>query len=897
MHRSRYRLSYPFVLLLFVLAACVQEPLIQAFTASDTAVTAGTEVKLSWIASNFDTLTLTPSVDDVIGETSVTVRPSETTTYTLTASKGGSRESRELTVIVGEAPTVESFAFQPASAPVGGDATLSWNVANADSVTIDQGVGQQGAQGSATVSKPARGNYTYTLRAENEFGSTTETATLAVGAGPTIVSFSATPSKLPEEGGTVTLSWEIGEREGPLELSIDNGVGEVTGRSSVRVSLEESATFTLSATDDEGTSTASVTVAVGERPAITDFAASDTTVTAGAPVVLNWQVANTPVTLTLNGEPVSGNSTTVQPETTTTYTLRAVNEDGEDSESLEITVGAAPVITSFDASDDTVTAGTEVTLSWAASNFDTLTLTPSVGDVTGETSVSVAPQASTTYTLSASNDFGETSATTTVNVGTPPVVSFTVSPSTPIEEGDSAILNWTVTGEDVSVTIDNGIGSVPASGSESVSPTTTTDYTLTATSPFGTVTRQVTVVVSSGDRITFLIAGQSNAVGQGEITADCGNCESPISQVRMLGNDYIWKTATEPVDSNVNQIDTVSRDDSPGHSFGVKLGKELYNVTGSDVYLIPAAKGGSCLQSPCNEPLWEPLGATDRSTLFGSAVYRARVSAGTANNPPNGVDDEGGPATGVIWYQGESDAYDGDRENNFIVNTNEVMDEFRQNLGAIPTIYVQLALRRQDPTRNIDYQDIRERQRLMETGYGSQARPDFYMVVAHDLPMIDANHLNAEGQKILGERLALAYQEHVLEIPGVDGTGPRLVSIVREDDTHIKVTTTRTLTEDVDDDDYANYFLVYNNRVAITSGVSVERHPSDDRAVQITIPAGLTGSLSISYAPPTSRALNTQVTNVVKDAASGLPMPSFGDGEAGTDGQVGLPVPYTAETP
>ena len=325
--------------------------------------------------------------------------------------------------------------------------------------------------------------------------------------------------------------------------------------------------------------------------------------------------------------------------------------------------------------------------------------------------------------------------------------------------------------------------------SVSVSPSQTTTYTLTATNDYGTAnasgtgSASATVTLRSaptGDTITLLIAGQSNASSRAELT----NVESPIPQVRMFGNDYVWKQASEPTDSNLNQVDDVSMDDGDGftygagHSFGVRLGKDLYNATGNDVFLIQSAKGGSCLK-PCADGDWAvPSNRLNRNTLFGSANYRAKVSAGTVPNPvTNSKDAEGGPVTGIIWYQGESEQ---NRIGSFINDTNSVMNAFESELNDPPIIYAQIARRliapnESDDAKNINYQNVREKQRQMETQYGDAGtrRNTFYMVVTHDLPMIEHNHLSAEGQKILGDRIALAYREHVLG-ENVDGTGPRL---------------------------------------------------------------------------------------------------------------------------
>src|SRR6266852_995162 len=74
-----------------------------------------------------------------------------------------------------------------------------------------------------------------------------------------------------------------------------------------------------------------------------------------------------------------------------------------------------------------------------------------------------------------------------------PRISFGAVPPT-IRPGQSATLSWTTSGA-TSVIIDNGVGAQPPSGSVSVTPATTTTYTLTAMSGSVSTTAQVTVTV------------------------------------------------------------------------------------------------------------------------------------------------------------------------------------------------------------------------------------------------------------------------------------------------------------------------------------------------------------------------------------------------------------------
>jgi hypothetical protein len=77
--------------------------------------------------------------------------------------------------------------------------------------------------------------------------------------------------------------------------------------------------------------------------------------------------------------------------------------------------GAVPAIASFTASPTTVSAGTNVTLSWSVTGASYFDVTPQVGAIRGN-SVVVTPSQTTTYTLNATNEFGRSTSTVTVTV-------------------------------------------------------------------------------------------------------------------------------------------------------------------------------------------------------------------------------------------------------------------------------------------------------------------------------------------------------------------------------------------------------------------------------------------------------------------------------------------------
>ncbi|MDF1522167.1 MAG: sialate O-acetylesterase [Trueperaceae bacterium] len=385
--------------------------------------------------------------------------------------------------------------------------------------------------------------------------------------------------------------------------------------------------------------------------------------------------------------------------------------------------------------------------------------------------------------------------------------------------------------------------------------------------------------------LVVLVLGQSNASGRGQPVCCWPETSNPF--VRMLGNDYVWKNASEPLDTNEpSQRDYISEDMLFKYSLGTRLGHLLWTHTGFPAYLIPGAKFASRVAE------WWP-GATglEQNTLFGSANFRAQVSAGLATNPVVGqaVPSEGGPVSVIVWYQGESDGGTASLRDAYVGSTNTVMDAYDAELG-VPIVYVQLASH-YAAQNNLEQHVIAEWQRRMETGsgYGEEARPNFHMVVAFDLPRSDEIHLSAFGQRVLAERVELAVREHVLDEP-VDGTGPRLVALRRAVLTPrvIDIETTRVLADHALTTSYFRVFDGDPGRIDdagygtnVLPIASVARHPSDPTSVRITLAATPAGIPFVRYmAPPAlpyePTAWETVAAGVVRAAEGGLPLPAFG---------------------
>jgi len=84
--------------------------------------------------------------------------------------------------------------------------------------------------------------------------------------------------------------------------------------------------------------------------------------------------------------------------------------------------------------------------------------------------------------------------------GVPTINSFTANPTT-ISEGSSSELSWSVSNA-TALIVDQGIGSISAAGTSTVTPAVTTTYTLTAVNASGSVTKSATVTVGSASSTT-----------------------------------------------------------------------------------------------------------------------------------------------------------------------------------------------------------------------------------------------------------------------------------------------------------------------------------------------------------------------------------------------------------
>ncbi|MGO8760324.1 MAG: hypothetical protein ACLQG3_19590 [Terracidiphilus sp.] len=337
-------------------------------------------------------------------------------------------------------------------------------------------------------------------------------------AAPAITSFAASPATI-TAGGSSSLTAVFANGTGvitPGNLAVSSGTG-------VTVSPTTTTTYTLTVTNSAGTAVAqTATVTVVPAPAITSFAASPTTITAGSSsgltAVFTNSTGGTAVITPGNLAVTSGTPVSVSPTTTTTYTLTVTNSNATaTTQTATVTVVPAPTITSFAASPTTITAGTSSSLTAVFTNSTggTAVITPGNLAVTSGTPVSVSPTTTTTYTLTVtnSNSTAVTQTATVTVVPAPEITSFSASPAT-INAGSSSSLTAVFTNSTGGTAVITP-GNLPVTSGTmmSVSPTTTTTYTLTVTNSNATaVTQTATVTVVPLPAITSFVASPTSIV-------------------------------------------------------------------------------------------------------------------------------------------------------------------------------------------------------------------------------------------------------------------------------------------------------------------------------------------------------------------------------------------------
>ena len=400
---------------------------------------------------------------------------------------------------------------------LGGSSTLSWDSTNANSVTIDQGVGSvplDSPQAGKTVTPPQPGatetskttTYRFTAAGGGDPGACS--VTITVWRPPSVDGFSADLTTLRKQQ-TTRLSWATGHAS---STTIDQGVGSVPVDSSGQgrsvsppqpstAETSRSTSYTLTASNPGYTgadaASAAVSVTVWNRPSVDSFTASPSTIDEGEDSGLKWTTTHaTGVSIDQGVGPVSVDdetgTTKVSPDQDTTYTLAASNPAYTGTHAVTDTVRITvnpPTVLQPPAGITQPPSHTKVLVGQTKTYYSPALRSQPTGTVT----INASSQATGTATVTDSKNFGSGNwntaqdfkvtgqspgtATITYDVDSSDSrydgyrlssTSVTVEATTitcraddiNIQLGGSSTLSWDSTNAN-SVTIDQGVGSVP----------------------------------------------------------------------------------------------------------------------------------------------------------------------------------------------------------------------------------------------------------------------------------------------------------------------------------------------------------------------------------------------------------------------------------------------------
>jgi len=226
----------------------------------------------------------------------------------------------------------------------------------------------------------------------------------------------------------------------------------------------------------------------------------------------------------------------------------------------------------------------------------------------------------------------------------------------------------------------------------------------------------------------FLLAGQSNMAGRGEVSEDD---RTPVPRVLMLNKENQWVPAVDPL--HYDRPKTIGT--GLGKSFGIEITKSNPDVT---IGLIPCAVGGSPISA------WKP-GEYHPSTgmhPWDDCIRRTRIAM------------ESGTLKGILWHQGENDCHpelSEAYETAFI----DLVQRFRKelNVSDVPFVIGQLGqFNKPRFPQNQHWQAVNSAHQSLP-----KKVPHTIFVSSEGLTDRDGIHFDSPSYREFGKRYAKAY--------------------------------------------------------------------------------------------------------------------------------------------
>jgi len=216
-----------------------------------------------------------------------------------------------------------------------------------------------------------------------------------------------------------------------------------------------------------------------------------------------------------------------------------------------------------------------------------------------------------------------------------------------INPGGTSTLSWNMTGSD-SVSIDQGIGKVTASGSMQVSPSESTFYTMSATNSTGTVTRSAMTTVNSVPPTTASMPfAVTNVAGNTEPSSFSGACPKLFTFYATITANgpgtvtYIWESAGAEF-NEYSEIQSITFDaagtktttlkwELAGSAFGLH---RVHVLTPNDIASTPVLYELSCAGDKVSKGIIVGITPDESGSLIKSGMDYTKsssVSVGDTN--------------------------------------------------------------------------------------------------------------------------------------------------------------------------------------------------------------------------------------------------------------------------
>lgn len=151
--------------------------------------------------------------------------------------------------------------------------------------------------------------------------------------------------------------------------------------------------------------------------------------------------------------------------------------------------------------------------------------------------------------------------------------------------------------------------------------------------------KMVTATHAQNNKVLFLVAGQSNAVGQGNKDSSVSCSIHTAFEYRM--NDTSFLPLQDPVGEDWRYFQPANTG-----SFIPAFAKQYHSLTGKQVVIVSAARGGSSCHAQAELENYGTWAAKGNTPLFENAMIKTKQA----------MQYTGLPLSGVIWCQGERDA-------------------------------------------------------------------------------------------------------------------------------------------------------------------------------------------------------------------------------------------------